>query len=110
MRYTNLGINVDGIDKLILDIYSYAEKINLTLNQISNTVDGTKTFYNSTTSTEFIKKFRELESCFSAVNVNIKSYAEDLTRLKNRYQRIDEDLTQRVKLSISKMNLKGKKW
>lgn len=108
MRYTNLGVNIDGIDKLILDIYNYAEKINNTLTQISNVVEDTKNNYNSNNSIEFINKFKNLEDCFSVVNANIISYADDLIKLKNKYQILDEDLTQKVKLSISKIDIKGR--
>ena len=57
MRYNEVGINLDSIDKLILDIYNYAERVNKTLNQISDVVDQTKNFYACESADNYRNKF-----------------------------------------------------
>lgn len=103
MRYTEIGINVDTIDKLILDIYNYAEKINKTLNQISEVVDQTKTFYECDTANNYRNKFNSFRTNFVVIDKNLKSYAEDLIKLKNKYQRIDDNLTESIKRATFNM-------
>lgn len=103
MRYNKIGIDVDSIDKLVLDIYNYADKISKTLNQISEVVDRTKSFYVSSASNDFRNKFNSFSANFPTINKNIVSYADDLIKLKNRYQTIDEDLTQTVRKAMLKI-------
>lgn len=107
MRYNEIGINVDSIDKLILDIYSYAEKINKTLNEISNIVDDTKTFYQCENGTNYRRKFDDFKTNFVIVDGNLKGYAEDLIKLKNRYNKIDENITNAIKNATINMQSKN---
>lgn len=102
MRYNEVGINVDSVDKLILDIYSYAEKISKTLNQISELMDQTKNYCSCDEITALRNKFENFKTNFVTINKNIISYSDDFIKLKNKYQNIDEQLTQSVKLAISK--------
>lgn len=105
MRYNKIGIDVDSIDKLILDIYNYNDKISKTLNQISEVVDQTKSFYVSSAATDFRNKFNSFSANFPIISKNLISYADDLIKLKNRYQIIDDDLTNKVKAAISKTEI-----
>lgn len=110
MRYNEIGINIDSVDKLILDIYNYAERVNKTLNQISNVVDQTKSFYVCDAADNYRNKFNSFRTNFSIVNKNLISYAEDLIKLKNRYQNISDDMTQIVRkqiANIESINTKG---
>lgn len=106
MRYTNIGINVDSVDKLILDIYNYAEKINKTLNQISDIMDQTRNNCLLDEINILVNKFESFKANFPVVNKNLISYANDLIILKNKYQNIDMDLTQKVKMAITKVDNK----
>lgn len=106
MRYTNIGINVDSVDKLILDIYNYAEKINKTLNQISDIMDQTRNNCMLDEINVLVNKFESFKANFPVVNKNLISYANDLIILKNKYQNIDMDLTQKVKMAITKVDNK----
>lgn len=110
MRYNEVGINIDSVDKLILDIYNYAERINKTLNQISNVVDQTKSFYACDAADNYRNKFNSFRTNFNVVNKNVISYAEDLIKLKNKYQNIDDNMTQTIKRAISRVDSKDIKW
>jgi len=97
MRYNEAGINIDSVDKLILDIYNYAERINKTLNQITDVVDKTKTIYNCDAANNYRNKFESFRVNFNIVDKNIKSYADDLIKLKNRYQNIGDKAVETIK-------------
>lgn len=103
MRYNEIGINIDSIDKLILDIYNYVERINKTLNQITDVVEQTKFFYDCESAKKYRAKFNDFSTNFEIINKNLKGYAEDMIKLKNRYQKVDENLTDTVKKAIINM-------
>lgn len=107
MRYNEIGINIDSVDKLILDIYNYAEKINKTLNQISEVVDETKNFYDCEVADNYRNKFNNFKANFNIINKNIISYSDDLIKLKNRYQTVNNDIGQTIKKAT--IDMEGKK-
>lgn len=110
MRYNEVGINLDSVDKLILDIYNYAERVNKTLNQISDVVDQTKTFYVCDAADNYRNKFNSFRTNFNVVNKNLVSYAEDLIKLKNRYQNMSDEITQTINKAIAKIEVPNNKW
>lgn len=110
MRYNEVGVNLDSVDKLILDIYNYAERVNKTLNQISDVVDQTKNFYACEVADNYRNKFNSFRTNFKVVNKNLVSYAEDLIKLKNRYQNISDDMTQSIKRAIANIEVSNNKW
>lgn len=103
MRYNEIGINIDSIDKLILDIYNYAERVNKTLNQITDVVDQTKNFYDCEAAQNYRNKFNSFKTNFNVINKNLNSYAEDLIKLKNKYQNVDSNITDTIKKAIMNM-------
>ncbi len=103
----NIGINSATIDKLALDIYNYAERINRTLNEIANIVDQTRNIYSCTAANNYRNKFNNIRANFNVVNKNIQSYAEDIIKLKAKYSIIDINSTQIVKKATVKMEDKG---
>lgn len=103
MRYNEIGINIDSIDKLILDIYNYAERVNKTLNQIMDVVDQTKNFYDCEAAQNYRNKFNSFKTNFNVINKNLNSYAEDLIKLKNKYQNVDSNITDTIKKAIMNM-------
>lgn len=111
MRYNEIGINEDTINKLILDIYDYAEKISQTLDQVTNEVTLTKSFYKSSAASAYRNDFNNFKTNFSIINKNIISYAEDLTKLKNRYKRIDQNMSATIKKTTNNIEVgQKKKW
>lgn len=110
MRYNEVGINLDSIDKLILDIYNYAERANKTLNQIADVVDQTKTFYNCDEADNYRNKFNSFRTNFKVVNKNLVSYAEDLIKIKNRYQNVSDEMTQTINKAIANIEVPNNEW
>ena len=99
-----IGLNEEGIKKVIMDIYDYCEKINKTLNQISDVVEDTKNFYCCDTADEYRKKFTEFSSNFPTIVNSLKSYADDLNKLKSNVSLIDSNMAFSVKKNISKIS------
>lgn len=80
------GISVEGIDKLMSDILSYADKSNRILNQISDLVSETSTYFSCESGDKFRDQFSMLSVGNATINKNILSYNEDLMSVKQNYQ------------------------
>lgn len=103
----NMGINGATIDKLALDIYNYAERINKTLNEIANVVDQTRNIYSCVAANNYRNRFNNIRVNFNVVNKNIQSYAEDIIKLKSKYSDIGSNSTQIIRKATIKMEDKG---
>ncbi len=93
------GIDEPKLDKLIIDIYDYADRIKRLLNEVDDLVLETSNFYYCNEADEFRKKFEVLKSSFPSVNRNIISYAEDLISAKLKFNNIDRDLSDKTNLA-----------
>lgn len=93
-----LGINEEKLNSLILDIYNYSEKINKTLNQISEVVDKTKKIYSSKEADLYRNKYENFRVNYVNVIKNINRYAEDLILVKQKYSNFDINASKRVLL------------
>jgi len=89
---------------------SKIERVNKTLNQISDVVDQTKTFYNCEDADNYRNKFNSFRTNFKVVNQNLISYAEDLIKLKNRYQNMSDEMTQTINKAIANIEVPNNKW
>lgn len=85
------GINEIKIDKMVLDLRNYVEKINRTLNQISEVVDDTKNYFLSQSGNLYRTKYDLLEANYSTIKNNLLSYSDDLLKVKFRYQSMSEN-------------------
>lgn len=101
------GINEEKLNKLILDIYDYSEKINNTLNSISDLVMKTKDYYNSKEAELYRKKYDDYKTNYVNIIKNINSYADDLLTLKRKY--INFDVEMKNKVSLQMVNLENLK-
>ncbi len=88
------GISVDGMDKLMTDILDYADKCNKTLNQISDLVEDTSTYFICESGDKFRDQFSMLKVGNATINKNILSYNEDLMNVKRDYQNRSEQGTE----------------
>ena len=94
----NSGINDQKIDKLILDIYEINEKVRKTLDQISETMEKTKTSWKSSEANQLRNTYDNFKTNYNIIVKNINSYAEDFTKLKNSYKRNDIEMGKKIKL------------
>lgn len=96
MDYDTSGINESGIDKLILDIYDYSDKIKTILNSLEDLIDSTKSCYDSPDGNEFRAKFSLEKDSINNLISNILSYTEDLTLVKKDFKNISLNATEQV--------------
>lgn len=93
MEGTNLkGINEEGIKKLVLNIYDYSEQISTVLNSIDDLVSDVKADFQIENNNVFYNKFTEVKNNFGNVRDNILSYADEMIKVSNNFQSIDQDL------------------
>lgn len=79
------GISATALDKMILDIYDYAEKSNKIINEIDSLVSETKNYFICEAGDSFRSKYDKLSSQKHSLNKNILSYTSDLTSVKEHY-------------------------
>ena len=86
------GINEEGLDKLILDIYNYAENLHKVFNDIENIIDELDDFYQDDTCITMKNKFNDFKKNLDiAYNKLIKS-ATYLSNIKMYYQDLNIDI------------------
>ena len=79
------GINEALIDKLIIEIYDYADKINSTLTCIDELVQNTNIYFDCESADLFRNNFNNVKANFKIVNKNILDYSNDYVKIKNNY-------------------------
>lgn len=88
-----ISINEENLNKLILDIYDYNEKINNILNQIIDLIAGSKDYFKCSVETELLNKLSYLEDNKNNLIYNITNYANDLMKVKMNFKEISASLT-----------------
>ena len=96
-----ISINEGALDKLILDLYDYSEKINSILNQISDLVNYSSTYFKGQQSVDIIKKYNNLQVSLENLKYNISDYSADLVKVKSRFKNTSSDLTLEVNRQTS---------
>ena len=79
-------MSVDGIDKVMSDILDYADKANKILNQISDLIEDTSTYFACESGDKFREQYAMMQVGITTINKNILSYNADLMNVKKNYQ------------------------
>lgn len=110
MNNTNYvsGINEGRLDKLALDLLGYIEKINNTLNQISEVVEDTKNYFDSSIANSYRNKYDLFKTNYNVVKKNLSSYSSDLTKVKFKYKGMATNLQTTINKEITKIDINGK--
>ena len=87
------GYDEKRLDKLISDIYMYAEHINRVFNSMDDLVLGTASYYQSQSGNKIRSEFERIKSNFPIIKNNLIGYAEDLTKVKSKFKNTEEMLT-----------------
>lgn len=98
-------MNEQMIDKMILDIYDYADRINSIFNSIEDIIVGSSNYFVDDVANDFRYKFEQLKLNFPIVNYNIKSYADDLVKVKRSFSTATSDLTNIVKKKTNEVSI-----
>lgn len=90
------GINEEGLDNLILDIYNYAEMCNKTFMNIQDLVSNTSLYYINDTGDSFRRKIDDMMVSFNDVNNKLLGYTNYLTNIKMKYQDVNVDVVKNI--------------
>lgn len=80
-----VAINEVGMDLLAVDTIQMAKVINDYLSRIIDIVDGTKSYYQTSSGDTLRNKFNEIKTYFPTVIQNIENYAYSIKKVKNNY-------------------------
>ena len=96
-----ITINEEALNKLVLDLYDYSERVNSILNQISDLVNYSSTYFEGQQSDDIIKKYNSLLETLENLKYNISDYSSDLIKVKNKFKNTSSDLTIEVNRQTS---------
>lgn len=93
------GINEEGLDKLILDIYNYAESMHKVFNNIENIIDDTNNFYQDETGINMRVKFSDFKKNLDIAYDKLIKNASYLANVKMYYQDMSIDIGNKLKVN-----------
>lgn len=94
------GINVRGLDRLILDINDYAERIKIKYNLIEELIENASECLKGDIGNQYKNRLILLKKNFSVINNNILSYSSDLSLVKKKYL----DSVEKISLDFKRQN------
>lgn len=80
-----VAVNEVGMDLLAVDTIQMAKVINDYLSRIIDIIDGTKSYYQTSSGDALRNKFNEIKTYFPTVIQNIENYAYSIKKVKNNY-------------------------
>lgn len=92
-----ISINEDGLNKLILEVNDYNEKINSIINQIDDLIISSKDKFICEEADELFQKFSELDASKKNLTINLENYSNDLLKVKRKFKEISDLMTEEVK-------------
>lgn len=87
-----IGINEEGLDKVVLDFYNYIEIINKKFIEISDIVEKLNNDFQSDCGTELLRKMNNSITLFEEVNTKLTNYADELSNVKMKYQDVSSNI------------------
>ena len=99
----NYAINVNEINKLMIEISDCADDIKITLRQIQNLIDETDGYYACSSAVLLRRKHSDFSDGYKLIVDNIRSYNTDLANLKRKYLANISDLSQQIKTDAAKL-------
>lgn len=102
------GINIDLIDKLIIDIIEYSDDISKIFNDIDIQVSETLNFMPDDLKKHFNECYSDMSDNYQIVNANILSYSTDYAKVKDAYVTRGINIVKQINNNTSDVKLKGK--
>lgn len=102
------GINIDLIDKLIIDIIEYSDDISKIFNDIDIQVSETLNFVPDDLKKHFNECYSDMSDNYQIVNANILSYSTDYAKVKDAYVTRGINIVKQINNNTSDVKLKGK--
>lgn len=103
-KQQNVAINVNEINKLMLEIIDCSNNIKVIFNKITDLVSETKSYYNCSSATLLRNKYSQFSDNYNVIIKNIMSYNKDLSNLKKKYAVNMEDLSYKIKRDASNLS------
>ena len=91
MKVSAVGINEDGLKRLILELEEYQEKIQTVYHSLEECQAEALKGLNDDAASIFLKKYREMGHCFETVKNNIQTYKDDFQSVIRGYQQTSHD-------------------
>ncbi len=101
MNNNVVAINVEEINKLMLEITDISSNINIIFNKINELVEETKSYYVCSTASVMRNKYAMFNDNFKTIVNNIMSYNKDLAMLKKKYDQGMDNLSTQINKDAS---------
>lgn len=96
-----ISINEESMDRLVLNLCDYSERINNILNQINDLMNYSSNYFKGQQSNEIIKKYNNLQTSIVNIKYNISSYSSDLIKVKNKFRNTASNISRDVRRQTS---------
>lgn len=103
-RKQNIAINVNEINKLMLDVIDCANNVKIIFNKINDLVSETKSYYDCTSANTLRNKYSQFNNNYNRIINSIKSYNTDFSNLKRKYAINMEDLSYEIRKDASRLD------
>ena len=91
MKVSAVGVNEDGLKRLILELDEYQEKIQAVYRSLEDCQMEALKGLNDDAASAFLEKYREVGHCFEIVKSNLQTYKDDFQTVIRRYQQTSHD-------------------
>ena len=98
------ALDETSINKLILEIGDYSEKIKLTFNKINDLMDDAKISYKCSSATKVFNRYSEFNDNYNIIVKNILSYQTDLINLKRKFKSNVSEISQNIRKDSTSVN------
>lgn len=102
------GINIDLIDKLIIDIIECSDDISKLFNDIDIQVSEVLNFMPDDLKNYFNECYLDMSDNYQIINANILSYGTDYAKVKDAYVTRGINIVKQINNNTSDVKLKGK--
>ena len=100
------ALDETSINKLILEIGDYSEKIKLTLNRINDLMNDAKTSYKCASASKVFSRYSQFNDNYNIIVKNILSYQTDLINLKRKFKSGVSEISQNIRRDSTGVNTK----
>lgn len=92
MEMSAVGVNEDGVKRLILELEEYQEKIQTVYHSLEDCHTEVLKGLNDDAARAFLKKYRDIGHCFEIIKNNIQSYKDDFQTVMNCYRQTSRNV------------------
>lgn len=87
------GINATGLSRLCVAVNSSALKVKKSLDDISDLIEDSSTYFSGDTKDDFMKVFNDVIGKKTRIKDNILSYVDDYNTVISKFKNLDVSIT-----------------